>query len=194
MRLQQEKCETLSLDSGIDYRRIGSGDSDSFFVKSPQCDANQQCDRVFKQLAAQETDIVRSKTLNVLGRNVVVNKCCGRVADIEFADWCERPCGAADYLVLARVFHTIVLRNVPVLTRSKLSEARRFITMIDTFYDQKVRLVVGAEAPLDKLFLLTVDAAPDLSDSQRALMDDLDVQEQTVRSGFYDKFSLVITV
>ncbi|KHJ75487.1 hypothetical protein OESDEN_24897 [Oesophagostomum dentatum] len=51
--------------------------------------------------------------------------------------------------------------------------------MIDTFYDQKVRLVVGAEAPLDKLFLLTVDAAPDLSDSQRALMDDLDVQEQT---------------
>ncbi|KHJ81259.1 ATPase, AFG1 family [Oesophagostomum dentatum] len=56
MRLQQEKCETLSLDSGIDYRRIGSGDSDSFFVQSPQCDANQQCDRVFKQLAAQETD------------------------------------------------------------------------------------------------------------------------------------------
>ncbi|KAK6730923.1 hypothetical protein RB195_007412 [Necator americanus] len=173
----QERCQTLSLDSGIDYRRIGSGDSESFFVRSEHCDVNQQCDRVFKQLVAQETDTIRSKVLNILGRNVEVKKCCGGVADIEFADWCERPCGAADYLVLSRVFHTIILRNVPVLTRSKLSEARRFITMIDTFYDQKVRLVVSADAPIDKVFQLAVEEVLDLSDSQRTLMDDLDVEE-----------------
>ncbi|KAK6056139.1 ATPase, AFG1 family [Cooperia oncophora] len=134
----KNKCRTLSLDSGIDYRRVGSAEADTFFVRSKNGDVNQHCDRVFKELIAHETDRVRTKTLNILGRTVEVKKCCGGVADIDFADWCERPCGAADYLVLARVFHTIILRNVPVLTRSKLSAARRFITMIDTFYDQKV--------------------------------------------------------
>ncbi|VDM81422.1 unnamed protein product [Strongylus vulgaris] len=83
---RRERCQTLSLDSGIDYRRIGGGDSDSYFVQSPECDANKQCDRIFKQLIAQETDTVRSKTLNILGRNLVVEKCCGGVADIDFAD------------------------------------------------------------------------------------------------------------
>uniref|UniRef100_A0A0N4WNP6 Cell division protein ZapE n=1 Tax=Haemonchus placei TaxID=6290 RepID=A0A0N4WNP6_HAEPC len=133
----ESRCRILSLDSGIDYRRIGSAGSNMFFVRSANEDTDQQCDRVFKELVAFETDRVRPKTLNILGRTVEVKKCCGGVADIDFVDWCERPCGAADYLVLARVFHTIILRNVPVLTRSKLSETRRFITMIDTFYDQK---------------------------------------------------------
>ncbi|XGW22523.1 hypothetical protein V3C99_005055 [Haemonchus contortus] len=171
----ESRCRILSLDSGIDYRRIGSAGSNMFFVRSANEDTDQQCDRVFKELVAFETDRVRPKTLNILGRTVEVKKCCGGVADIDFVDWCERPCGAADYLVLARVFHTIILRNVPVLTRSKLSETRRFITMIDTFYDQKVRLVVSAEAPLDKLFQLSDDEekAAELSDSQRQLMDDL---------------------
>ncbi|VDL70706.1 unnamed protein product [Nippostrongylus brasiliensis] len=176
----EKKCHTLSLDSGIDYRRIGTAGSDTFFVQSSTCNADQQCDRVFKELVANETDTVRSKTLNILGRTVNVEKCCGGVVDIDFVDWCEKPCGAADYLVLARVFHTIVLRNVPILTSSKLSEARRFITMIDTFYDQRVRLVVSAAATLDKLFQLSADvegSESKLSDSQRMLMDDLEVTE-----------------
>ncbi|VDO93856.1 unnamed protein product [Heligmosomoides polygyrus] len=176
----EKKCLTLSLDSGIDYRRIGSAGSDTYFVRSESCDVDAQCDRVFKELVAHETDRIRTKTLNILGRTVEVKKCCGGVADIDFVDWCERPCGAADYLVLARVFHTIILRHVPVLTRSKLSETRRFITMIDTFYDQKVRLVVSAEATADKLFQLNEDVPGEqsgLSDTQRLLMDHLEVEE-----------------
>ncbi|KAK5965751.1 Lactation elevated protein 1 [Trichostrongylus colubriformis] len=178
----ESRCRTLSLDSGIDYRRIGSTGSNTFFVRSKSGDVDQQCDRVFKELVAHETDVIRTKTLNILGRTVEVKKCCGGVADIEFADWCERPCGAADYLVLARVFHTIILRHVPVLTRSKLSEARRFITMIDTFYDQKVRLVVSAEATLENLFQLTisVEGEAELSDAQRMLIDDLSQDGATV--------------
>ncbi|PIO77026.1 ATPase, AFG1 family [Teladorsagia circumcincta] len=179
----QNRCRTLSLDSGIDYRRIGSTEADKFFVRLRNGDIDRQCDRVFKELVANETDTVRTKTLNILGRTVEVKKCCGGVADIDFVDWCERPCGAADYLVLARVFHTIILRNVPVLTRSKLSETRRFITMIDTFYDQKVRLVVSAEATLDKLFQLSVDVDGEtgLSDSQRLLMDVMSKNDPNVK-------------
>ncbi|KAE9415760.1 hypothetical protein Angca_004481, partial [Angiostrongylus cantonensis] len=198
----EDRCNVLSLDSGIDYRRIGGGESDTYFVRSENCDVDKECDRVFKQLIAQETDTIRTKILSILGRTVEVKRCCGGVADIEFVDWCERPCGAADYLVLARVFHTIILRNVPVLIRSKINEARRFITMIDTFYDQKVRLVVSADAPPEGLFLLEEDKNDmgALSDSQRVLMDDLEVKEgsDTVRanvfSGEEEAFAYVRTV
>ncbi|CAJ0594364.1 unnamed protein product [Cylicocyclus nassatus] len=183
----QERCKTVSLDSGIDYRRIGAGDSDSYFVQSTECDINSQCDRVFKQMIAQETDTVRKKVLNILGRNVVVDKCCGGVADLEFADWCEKPCGAADYLVLARVFHTIIIRNVPVLTSSKLCEARRFITMIDTFYDQKVRVVIGAEAPLDKLFRLAEDLNTNSSDGHAT--EDWEKMKEHQESSYVNVFS-----
>ncbi|PAV80571.1 hypothetical protein WR25_19113 [Diploscapter pachys] len=174
----EQKCKSISLDSGKDYRRSAKSDSDVYFVKG-QFDADNECDRVFKQLAASENDTVRPKTLNVLGRNVVVEKCCGQVADIDFKQICEQASGAADYLVLGRVFHTIILRNVPVLTNSKLSAARRFITLVDTLYDQKTRLVLSADAPLDELFQLeTVEAEhSSMSDSQRMLMDDLNVKE-----------------
>ena len=51
---------------------------------------------------------------------------------------CRTASGAADYLTLARVFHTIILRNIPILKQEDSSEARRLITLIDTLYDQKV--------------------------------------------------------
>jgi predicted ATPase len=104
----------------------------------------------------------------VLGRRIQVARACGRVLDAHFAELCEQPLGAADYLVcacahtpsddcsqvqvLARVFHTIMLRNVPSFSMDNLNAARRFITLIDTLYDQKCRLVVSAHVRADALF------------------------------------------
>ncbi|ULU10641.1 hypothetical protein L3Y34_014723 [Caenorhabditis briggsae] len=172
----EDKCASLALDSGMDYRRSASGDGNPIYFHGD--DANNQCDIVFKQSAANETDNVRSKTLEILGRRVVVEKCCGGVADIDFKELCMTAKGAADYLVYARVFHTVIVRNVPVMNQDMWNAMRRFITMIDTFYDQKVRVVIGAAAPLDELFQfeshnVSHDA---LSDSKRILMDDLGIK------------------
>ncbi|CAB3407157.1 unnamed protein product [Caenorhabditis bovis] len=177
IHILEEKCKTLTLDSGMDYRR-SSGDPNDISVFFVGNDANKQCDIAFKQLAANETDNVRSKTLEILGRKVIVEKCCGGVADIEFRELCMTPKGAADYLVLARVFHTIIIRNVPVLTHDRCNEMRRFITLIDTLYDQKVRVVIGADAPIEELFQFDGhNTAPDqLNDSKRMLMDDLGIK------------------
>lgn len=82
---------------------------------------------------------IRPRTLDVFGRRLEVAKTCGGVLDADFSELCARPLGASDYIVLSQVFHTVLVRDIPVFGMHQLGEARRFITMIDTFYDHKVR-------------------------------------------------------
>ena len=74
------------------------------------------------------------------------------MARFEFDDLCARPLGAADYLKIARAYHTVIIADVPVMSPQIRNEAKRFINLIDTFYDRKVRLVVSAEASPDALW------------------------------------------
>nr|XP_004568859.2 AFG1-like ATPase isoform X3 [Maylandia zebra] len=82
--------------------------------------------------------------------------------------------GASDYLEMARLFDTVLIRRVPVLTLSMKDQARRFTTLIDNFYDKKVRVVLLADAPLDRLFAHT--GGDDERDRQ--LLDDLGLSEE----------------
>lgn len=75
---------------------------------------------------------------------------------------------------IAQVFHTVFIRDVPQLTLSKKSEARRFITLIDNLYDNRIRVVMSADVPLENLFNFS-DKPSGYDDSQRILMDDLKI-------------------
>lgn len=126
-------------------------------------------DKIFKFLCSMENDIIRPRTLNIMGRNVQFNKTCGQVLDCTFAELCERvstsnkiqfyyldsyqvtnfedcvafqALGTSDYLQLSQAFHTIFIRDIPELSLKKKSEARRFIMLIDTLYDHRVRNIV----------------------------------------------------
>ncbi|XP_024863228.1 lactation elevated protein 1 homolog B isoform X3 [Kryptolebias marmoratus] len=109
------------------------------------------------------------RVLSVLGRDVTLEKTCGSVADCTFDELCGRPLGAGDYLEMARVFDTVFIRHVPTLMLSRKDQARRFTTLIDTFYDSKVRVVLLAAAPLDQLFVHTGGE----DERDRQLLDDL---------------------
>lgn len=63
-----------------------------------------------------------------------------------------RPLGPADYLALAEAVETLILDDVPILSRARNNEAKRFVTLIDTLYEAKVRLVISAAAEPDKLY------------------------------------------
>jgi len=63
-----------------------------------------------------------------------------------FADLCEQPLGAGDYLRIAHDFHTVVIDRVPVMTQARRNEAKRFIALIDALYDAAVKLVASADA------------------------------------------------
>jgi cell division protein ZapE len=91
-------------------------------------------------------------TLDVKGRPLVVAETAAGVAYLTFQDTCEKPLGPLDYLHMAHAFHTIILEGIPKLSPARRNEARRLTTLVDTLYDQRVSLVVSADAEPQDLY------------------------------------------
>ncbi len=91
--------------------------------------------------------------LTVKGRRLRVPRAAMGVARFSFHDLCEQPLAAADYLKIAHEFHTIVLDHIRVMDYGQRNAAKRFIILIDTLYDNAVKLVASAEAEPDALYL-----------------------------------------
>ncbi|CAG2162137.1 unnamed protein product [Oppiella nova] len=177
----KENCYVLPLDSGIDYRQR-SLPSDKQVYYLFEDDADKHLDRLFKLIASRENDTIRPKTLTIKERNVTFANTCGRVCDSTFQELCDRPLGAIDYLTMSLVFHTVIIRNIPQMSLSKKTQCRRFITLIDTFYDNKVRVLFSAQVPPNQLFLTSEVADHHMDDDNRKLMDDLDIKFGTEHS------------
>nr|CAD7412178.1 unnamed protein product [Timema poppensis] len=109
-----------------------------------------------------------------LGAIGALEKGCGDFACVGSFIFVE-PLGASDYLLLSQVFHTILVRDIPQLSLKTKSQARRFITLIDTLYDRRVRVVVSSDVPHKQLFLTDVPLEH-TGDEHRMLMDDLNIQ------------------
>lgn len=178
IQVLKDHCIVECLDSGVDYRVKANPASEKiYFVKSTKNnDAERGMKRIFKMLCAFETDIIRPRTINILGRDVTFNRTCGMVLDSTFSELCDRPLGAHDYLRISQAFHTVLIHDVPILSLKYRSQVRRFITLIDTLYDQKVRVVISADAPHTELFIGHGDEEDHSIDEKRMLMDDLNIQ------------------
>eukprot|EP00064_Thunnus_orientalis_P001899 superscaffoldBa00000130_g1903 len=145
-------------------------------------------------------DVTGPRVLTVLGRDVTLEKTCGSIADCTFDELCSRaavhmcytysdltlfqyvtwsvvfqPLGASDYLEMAQLFDTVFIRHVPLLTLTLKDQARRFTTLIDNFYNYKVRVVLLAAAPLDRLFVHSGGE----DERDRQLLDDLGLSGDT---------------
>jgi cell division protein ZapE len=89
------------------------------------------------------------------GRIIRVPEAAMGVARFSFRQLCEQPLGASDYLRIAHEFHTIILDGIPVMDFPQRNEAKRFIALIDTLYDNGVKLVASAAAEPQSLYLAT---------------------------------------
>ena len=97
----------------------------------------------------------KSRDITIKGRILHVPCSAHGVARFGFADLCEKPLGASDYLRLAHDYHTILVDHIPVMDFSQRNAAKRFITLIDTLYDNAVKLMASADANPISLYLAT---------------------------------------
>lgn len=94
-----------------------------------------------------------AEELEVKGRHIPVPKTAAGVARFTFAELCEKPLGASDYQRLALSYHTFIVENVPVMDLPQRNAAKRFINLIDTFYNNRNKLIVSAAAEPDGLYV-----------------------------------------
>ena len=145
----RQRLEVVELNGPTDYRlqRI-SGLNVYLTPLGPDADAAM--DAAWQRL----TDCGQGKPMNlpVLGRQVPVPQAAQHVARFDFADLCAQPLAAADFLAVAQEFHTVLLDHIPLLSPEMRNEARRFILLIDTLYDEGVKLICSAAAPPDGLY------------------------------------------
>lgn len=95
----------------------------------------------------------RPRDISIKGRNLHVPCSANGVARFSFADLCEQPLAASDYLRLARDYHTLMIDRIPVMDYPERNAAKRFITLIDTLYDNGVKLMASAAADPLSLYL-----------------------------------------
>jgi len=199
----EEKCRIVSLDPGVDYRRkmLAGADKLFFNLSDKDLNADESLNGIFKFMASKETDMVKEKTIRIKGRDVHFNKACGGLIDCDFAELCDRPLWTNDYLKISQVFHTVIIRNIPILSQKNRTEARRFICLIDTLYDHKIRVVASGEADFWNLFQSEEISQQERLDASRMLIDDLGLKaadqgslESGVFSGEEELFAFDRTV
>ena len=149
IELVKQRLDVLQLDSGHDYRLARLMDISVYHAPlGPRAD---------KALAAAFDGLTggvapAAEEIRVKGRVVPVPATACGVARFTFAALCEEPLGAGDYLEIAARYHSVILSGVPRLNADKRNEARRFMTLIDALYEQRVKLIVSAEAPPEQLY------------------------------------------
>lgn len=147
--LLEEHLQVLRLDSGIDYRQEKLSRL-PVYLTPLGAETDRRMDEAWK--IAANGDAEAPVDLTVKGRIVHVPRAVRDVARFSFADLCEKPHGARDFLAMAARFHTIFIDHIPVLEQAHRNEIKRFILLIDTLYDRHARIVVSAEAAPEKLY------------------------------------------
>ena len=138
--------DVIHLSDGNDYRLGRMASRPTYLIGKNATEMTEIWNELTDHSAGE------SITIEVLGRKLFVPKAAHGCARFTFSELCENPLGAPDYLALARNFRTIFIENVPDIKASHRNEAKRFILMIDTFYDCKTRLIIQAAAPPEKLY------------------------------------------
>jgi cell division protein ZapE len=153
--LIEARLDVLTLNGPTDYRLQRLGGFPTWYVPNGPA-ATEALSRAFFRLTdfpVEDRANVPSEMLAVPGGRVLrVPKSVKGVGVFSFAKLCSEARGAADYLAIARRFHTVILVGVPRLGPENRNEAARFVTLVDALYEHKVKLLAAADAEPDHLY------------------------------------------
>jgi cell division protein ZapE len=145
-----ERCtDVINVDAGTDYR-LRQLERAPLYVSTKTYDADRLLAQRFAAIAGDAG--VPGGTLEIEGRDIAVRQRHAGAVWFDFEALCAGPRSQADYIEIARSFHTVVISGVPRFDAARDDEARRFISLVDEFYDRGVKLVVSAEGPPTDLY------------------------------------------
>jgi len=145
----KQHAEIINLDSDTDYRMRRLARM-PVYVTPLGPGARRTMDETWAMVADGKQ--AGPAAIAVKGRKVEVPLAAGRAARFGFADLCEKPLAARDYLAIADDYDTILVDDIPVMQASQRNEAKRFILLVDTLYDRHRRLIASAAAAPDALY------------------------------------------
>lgn len=151
----ERHARVLNLDGPTDHRRRRL-ERMKVYVTPLGAEADAEMDAAWT--AATAGRAVHRETIPVMGREVAVPRAAGSTARFTFAELCGAPLAARDYLAIVSRFDTLFLDHIPVMGQDRRNEAKRFILLVDTLYDSRVRLVASAEGPPEALYRGTTGA------------------------------------
>ena len=149
IELLKHRLEILELGGGRDYRMDRIRELDVYLTPLGAW-AAAKLDEAFRTLSGGADG--EPRVLRTQGRDVPVPRAAPGVAMADYMDWCARPMGAADFLCIADKFHTVIMADIPKMGPDSQDKAARFVTMIDSFYERKVKFICSAAATPDKLY------------------------------------------
>ncbi len=150
IELIQSRLDVVSVDGGTDYRRL----------KMEQVRVYHLEEGPLAQIFEELKDVQEEwHPLDVEGRTIPYRKRAGGVVWFDFQALCGGPRSYADYVDLAKRFHTLIVSGVPRMSARQSDAARRFTWLVDVLYDERVKLVLSAEAPPEELFTEGQNAA-----------------------------------
>jgi cell division protein ZapE len=147
--LLRRRMDIRELQARADYRLEKLARAPLYYCPA-DAKAKAALNRMFEALTGQPKG--EPLTIEILGRSLRIPEAIDGVARFAYPDLCRQPLGATDFLAIARRFHTVFVDGVPILDPDRRDEVKRFINLIDTLYDERVKLVASSAAEPADLF------------------------------------------
>ncbi|HFJ8954346.1 TPA: cell division protein ZapE [Serratia liquefaciens] len=147
--LINEYCDVMNVDAGIDYRLRTLTQAHLYLTPLDE-QTRQTMDQMFVKLAGKKGEA--APVLQINHRPLQVIHAVDGVLAVDFHTLCEEARSQLDYIALSRLYHSVILYNVRVMGPLKENTARRFLALVDEFYERHVKLVVAAEASMFEIY------------------------------------------
>jgi cell division protein ZapE len=142
--------DVVNVDGGNDYR-LRTLEQAELYHHPLDDIATINLEKYFSNLAVETGD--HDLDLEINGRVITAHRHADDVVWFDFYELCDGPRSQNDYIEIARQFHAVIISNVPQLSAETDDQARRFINLVDEFYDRSVKVIVSAAIPIHELYL-----------------------------------------
>ena len=149
INLINEYCEVVNVDSGVDYRLRTLEQAEIYHWPLDEM-ATNNLNKYFEQLATEEGTANKMVIINNRDLETVME--ADGVVFFEFSVLCESARSQGDYMEISKLYHTVLMANVTQMNAEHDDTTRRFIALIDEFYERNVKLIISAEVDLDNLY------------------------------------------